>query len=119
MTTTTKSNAQDTAEFPILDEVPEFKAPPGRAKSALRIAMERLEVNQSIVAGTLLGEDAVDENGDPIDAEQRELLNKRQLAATRGKAQEITNDKDTLNRRFSVRVDVNDRVIVTRVADKS
>lgn len=116
---TTTKNTQEIAGFPILDETPEFKAPPGRSKSALRIAMEGLEVGQSIVAGTLLGEDATKDDGEAYTAEERDVLNKRQLAATRGKAQEISKDEDTKGHRYSVRVDVQDRVIVTRVADHS
>ena len=108
-----------TNQFPILDETPEFKTPTGRAKSALRIAMEALEIGQSIVADTLTPADATGENGEALTADEREVLDKRKLAAIRGKAQEISKDATTRGHRYSVRVDVNDRVIVTRKPDNS
>ena len=92
----TVATANKTTEFEILDEEPEFRSPPGRAKSALRIAMESLAEGKSLVAATLIDDEAADKNT---------------LAAIRGKAQEIAKNNGV---RYSVRIDVQNRVIVTR-----
>lgn len=90
------ATANKTTEFEILDEEPEFRSPPGRAKSALRIAMESLAEGKSLVAATLVDDEAADKNT---------------LAGIRGKAQEIAKANGA---RYSVRIDVQNRVIVTR-----
>jgi hypothetical protein len=93
----------DNTEFTILDEEPEFKRAQGRAKSALRLAMESLPVGKSMVAANL-GDD--------------EKANKNLLNSVRQKAQEIRQGgkKQGEDIRFSIRTDVENRVIVTRKA---
>ena len=100
MTTTKPKTTNDTpvTDFPVLDSEPEFKRPQGRAKTALRVAMEELPVGKSLIAA-------------PVSDEK--LLN-----STRQKAQEIraAGKLDGQDIRYSVRVDVENRIIVTRKA---
>ena len=101
MTTTKKNETKTTTEvseqaFQILDAEPVFQRAQGRAKSPLRLAMETLPVGKSMVAS---------ETSTPA------LLNN-----CRQKAQEIrsaakANGEDV---KFSVRTDVEGRIIVTR-----
>jgi hypothetical protein len=92
---TSNETVTDTA-FPILDSEPEFKRAKGRAKTALRVAMEQLPVGKSLIAAT----------------ESNEKL----LNSTRQKAQEIRSagKAEGLDIRFGVRVDIENRIIVTR-----
>jgi hypothetical protein len=105
--TTTKSTTQKAAtkteaevtndfSFEILDSEPEFRKAQGRAKSALRLAMESLPLGKSMVAA--------------------EVSSDALLNSTRQKAQEIRSHGKTegLDIRFGVRVDVEGRIIVTR-----
>lgn len=93
---TTKTTVNSNSDFKVLDTEPEFKRPNGRAKSPLRIAMEELPVGKSIVAAPVADE---------------KLLN-----STRQKAQEIraAGKAQGVTYSFSVRVDVENRIIVTR-----
>ncbi len=95
-TTAVKDETAVEAAFPILDAEPEFKRAKGRAKTALRIAMEELPVGKSLVAAPVADE---------------KLLN-----STRQKAQEIraAGKLEGLDIRYGVRVDVEGRIIVTR-----
>lgn len=95
-TTTDPSTAPTVPTFTILDEEPEFQRARGRAKSPLRVAMEELPVGKSMVGA---------EESTP------QLLN-----SIRQKAQEIRSiaKKDGVDVRFGVRVDVQNRIIVTR-----
>ena len=98
------NTTDSTTEFLVLDEEPVFKRAQGRAKTPLRIAMESLPAGKSMVAATL-SDDVEDEKG-----------NKNILNSVRQKAQEIRNSakKDGHDVRFSIRTDVENRVIVTR-----
>ena len=100
----TTDSITDSTEFLILDEEPEFKRAQGRAKTPLRIAMESLPAGKSMVAATL-SDDVEDEKS-----------NKNVLNSIRQKAQEIraNGKKDGVDIRFGVRVDVQNRIIVTR-----
>lgn len=93
---TTESTTVSVPTFPILDTEPEFRRAKGRAKSPLRVAMEELQVGKSMVAA---------------DEASEKLLN-----SIRQKAQEIrANGKvEGQDISFSVRVDVENRIIVTR-----
>jgi hypothetical protein len=104
MATSTKATTQQATDFPILEEEPVFKRATGRAKSPLRTAMEALPTGKSMVGATL--------SDDPAD----EKANTNTLNSVRQKAQEIrqTAKKDGQDVRFSIRVDVENRVIVTR-----
>lgn len=105
MATSTKATTTPQAtNFPILEEEPVFKRATGRAKSPLRTAMEALPVGKSMVGATL--------SDDPAD----EKVNTNTLNSVRQKAQEIRQaaKKDGQDVRFSIRVDVENRVIVTR-----
>lgn len=96
-TAKTKTTDQTTpVAFQVLDTEPEFKRPQGRAKTPLRVAMEELPVGKSLIAAP----EASDK-----------LLN-----STRQKAQEIraAGKAEGLDIKFSVRVDVENRIIVTR-----
>lgn len=92
-----------TTEFTVLTEAPTFKKSNGRAKTPLRVAMERLEEGQFLVAATLTGDEAKDRNT---------------IGSIRQKAQDIASDKD-FGFRYSVRVDTENRVIVARKSDKA
>ena len=82
--------------FPILDEQPVFPKTKGRAKTPVRIAMETLPEGKSIIAGIMDGDDS---------------SNLRKIGSVRSKVQEVTRE---LGFKFSVRVDVDDQIIVTR-----
>jgi len=96
MVASTKVSNETASEFPVLDTEPEFQRPQGRSKTALRVAMETLPVGKSLVASPTSDE---------------KLLN-----STRQKAQEIraAGKTEGLDIKFSVRVDVEGRIIVTR-----
>ena len=82
--------------FQILENEPVFKKPQGRGKSQLRIAMENMPVGKSMVAS---------EFSSPA------LLNNcRQKAQEIRSAAKINGD----DFKFSVRTDVEGRIIVTR-----
>jgi hypothetical protein len=102
-TTATKKTAPANIEgFEILDEAPAFRTNSGRDKGGLRAAMEQLEVGKSLVTGlTVSGETpATKEDGNVV-------------ARVRQKASEI-NKARGMRGLFSVRVDVDNRVIVSR-----
>ena len=95
-TTTVATATTEAPHFQILDEEPVFERAQGRSKSALRVAMEQLPVGKSLVAS---------------EESTAALLNN-----CRQKAQEIRsagkqNGEDI---KFSVRTDVQGRIIVTR-----
>jgi hypothetical protein len=100
---TTKAKATTTvteASFEILDDAPTFRTAPGREKSPLRLAMEALPVGKSMTTGlTVSGENQPED--------------KNLIASVRQKAQEISKEA-ALTRMFSVQVDVQNRIIVTR-----
>jgi ribosomal protein L23 len=88
--------------FEVLDEAPDFKTKNGREKSGLRQAMEQLPVGKSLVTGlTVSGES-------PATKEDKNVV-----ARVRQKAAEI-NNKHNMRGMFSVKVDVDNRVIVSR-----
>jgi hypothetical protein len=98
MSVNTETIESEASSFLVLDVEPEFKRPAGRAKSALRLAMEDLPVGKSLVAATEATE--------------------KVLNSTRQKAQEIRSagKAQGLDVKYSVRVDLENRVIVTRKA---
>ena len=103
MATVTKKTAPKTIEgFEVLDETPEFRTASGRDKGGLRSAMEQLEVGKSLVTGlTVSGET-------PATKEDQNIV-----ARVRQKASEI-NKARQMRGLFSVKVDVDNRVIVSR-----
>jgi len=104
MTTTKKTDTKATETktevkadaFQILDDEPVFQRAQGRAKSPLRLAMEALPVGKSMVAS---------------DTSTPALLNN-----CRQKAQEIRSAAKIMGEdvKFSVRTDIEGRIIVTR-----
>jgi hypothetical protein len=99
---TTKATATkaDTPQFEILTEAPQFRS--GKEKSALRLAMENLEVGQSMTTGVIVSGET------PATQED-----KNAIASVRQKAIEI-NKARNMKGLFSVKVDVQNRVIVSR-----
>jgi hypothetical protein len=91
--------------FQILDEAPVFRS--RRAKSALRLAMEGLEVGQSMTTGFVTS----DARGKDQTKEDKNMLSK-----VRQRTQQISRDEEFPGYKYSVRVDVENRIIVTRVA---
>ena len=103
MTTATRKNtATATLQFEILDEAPKFRSAPGREKSPLRRAMEQLQPGQSMNTGETVSGDVPSTNDD-----------KAVLSSIRQKATEISK-AEGIKGMFSVRVDIENRVIVTR-----
>lgn len=112
----TKSTAAAIEAIPegtpqLLTEAPVFK--PRKAKSALRLAIESLEVGQALASGFVLAPVV----GTAQEQEAIEKANKNILSKVRQRTQQIQNDEDFAGRKFSTRVDVESRVIVTRLND--
>lgn len=102
MTTSTKKAPVTIEGFEVLDEAPTFRSPAGRDKGGLRTAMEQLPVGKSLVTGlTVSGET-------PATKEDNNVV-----ARVRQKASEI-NKARGMRGLFSVKVDVENRVIVSR-----
>lgn len=96
------TNTNNIDGFEVLDEAPSFKTRNGREKSGLRQAMEQLPVGKSLVTGlTVSGEQPATK------------ADKNVVARVRQKAAEI-NNKHGKRGMFSVKVDVDNRVIVSR-----
>jgi hypothetical protein len=91
-----------TMEFEIFEEEPTFRQAPGRVKSPLRKAMEELPVGKSMTTGLVVSGE------NPTTKDDRNIL-----AAVRQKAQEINRVKG-MRGMFSVRIDIENRVIVSR-----
>ena len=91
-----------TMEFEIFEEEPTFRQAPGRVKSALRKAMEELPVGKSMTTGLVVSGE------NPTTKDDRNMI-----AAVRQKAQEINRTKG-MRRMFSVRIDIENRIIVSR-----
>lgn len=89
-------------EFEIFEEEPTFRQAPGRVKSPLRKAMEELPVGKSMTTGLVVSGE------NPTTKDDRNIL-----AAVRQKAQEINRVKG-MRGMFSVRIDIENRVIVSR-----
>lgn len=103
MTTSTKKTAATTIEgFEVLDEAPTFRSPAGRDKGGLRTAMEQLPVGKSLVTGLTVSGEV------PATKEDNNVV-----ARVRQKASEI-NKARGMRGLFSVKVDVENRVIVSR-----
>lgn len=102
MTTSTKKAPVTIEGFEVLDEAPTFRSPAGRDKGGLRTAMEQLPVGKSLVTGlTVSGET-------PATKEDNNIV-----ARVRQKASEINKDWK-MRGLFSVKVDTQNRVIVSR-----
>lgn len=118
MATANKSKSTATAEVAIAEGTPQLltEAPvfrPKKAKSALRQAIEALEVGQSLASGFVLAP----VTGTEAEREAAEKSNKNILSKVRQRTQQIQKDPEFLGRKFSTRVDVENRVVVTRNPD--
>lgn len=102
-TTANAPEGDEAPSFQILTEAPVFRA--RRPKSALRQAMEGLEVGQSMTTGY------VTTGEKPPTKEDKNMLSK-----VRQRTQQISRDEEFPGFKYSVRVDVENRIIVTRVA---
>lgn len=93
--TPSKTATTEVAHTPtILDTAPEFVKAKGRVRSAIRTAIESLEVGQFLDTG--------------------EVADEKAIANTRTKVYAIVRDPEFVGRKFTVRTSVENRVVVGR-----